>query len=210
MPKVADIIKDMALIRLTLNFRDQPLQTFELSQAEITIGRDDRCDIQIDSLAVAPHHASILTNQSEATLVTQDSEFETRLNERKITDTALKAGDRIGIGKYSLSCDYLGSASQATPINDHAAPNIKACFLQMMNGSELGRLVPLDRAMVKISTPEGHVIAIVHREGGYFVSQLKGGEAPVVNGESIGDHSQQLEDGNTIEIGSKRLQFFVQ
>jgi hypothetical protein len=48
---------------------------------------------------------------------------------------------------------------------------------------------------------------ITRRDDGYFITHLEGEYSPKVDGESIGEDSRQLEDGNIIQLGNVKMLF---
>ncbi len=83
---------------------------------------------------------------------------------------------------------------------------LKAC-LQILSGEHIGRIIPLNRNMVRIGKAGGDCAMIAHRDGGYYLTYLEG-DMPILNGMSIGDETVLLTEGSTIEIGGTQLQFY--
>ncbi len=51
---------------------------------------------------------------------------------------------------------------------------------------------------------------IAHRNDGYFLSHLEGEASPKVGDTSIGDKAWQLNEGDVIQIGNIKMQFYLQ
>ncbi len=90
--------------------------------------------------------------------------------------------------------------------NDKTEIILKA-YLQIISGEHIGRIIPLNRNMVRIGKAGGDCAMIAHRNGGYYLSYLEGG-MPALNGMPIGDETVLLSEGSTIEIGGTQLQFY--
>lgn len=80
-------------------------------------------------------------------------------------------------------------------------------YLQIINGEHIGRIIPLNRKLIRIGKAGGDCAMITHRDDGYFLSYLEG-SMPTLNGMPIGEETVQLTDGSTIEIGNTQLQFY--
>jgi hypothetical protein len=79
--------------------------------------------------------------------------------------------------------------------------------LQIMNGENFGRIIPLTRNMTRIGHTGGDCAMISKRDDGYFLSFLEGPHPPIVNRISIGNGSHLLRDGDIIEVGGTKMQF---
>ena len=195
------------MAKLTLSFRTRKLKVFTLGDGETLIGRDPDCDIAIDSLAVEPRHARLLPVGESFTVDACSDEAAVRVNGEKIGEPVLlKEGDEIGIGKHTLSfsldADTAAASSRVTRF-----PTVG--WLQIQNGSHLGRTIRLDRAFTRIGKPDAELAVIARRGDGYFLTHLKGENNPVVNGKSIGDQVCRLVNGDRLSVGVLELQFFT-
>jgi hypothetical protein len=89
--------------QLTLVLGRKPVQVYNLEQTRVRIGRETGVDIVIDNPAVSRLHAELRKEGDGWTLTDMGSANGTFLNGRKIAATELiKAGDEIGMGKFSL------------------------------------------------------------------------------------------------------------
>jgi pSer/pThr/pTyr-binding forkhead associated (FHA) protein len=205
--------------KLTLSFKGRPLEVFHLSNGETLIGRDEKCEIAIDSLAVAPFHASVNVKDQSTQVEALDEDFPVLINHNPISKATLNHGDIITVGKHILSY-----AEDVIDIGlDHAMPapsqeeqnqeseveqeNAVSGMLQILSGDNFGRVIPLTRNMTRIGHAGNGCAIISRRESGYHLSHLEGPNTPIVNNHSIGEETSQLSDGDIIEIGSIRMQF---
>jgi hypothetical protein len=205
--------------KLTLSFKGHVIDVYHLEKGETSIGRDAGCDICIDSLAVAPHQALIRqSNDDEYQLEAIDEAFPTLVNQAKVEVTPLAHGDVIQIGKHTLTYAVdvmelgvaLGSilpAEQAQEVGLSAEDTPLSGMLQIMNGENFGRIIPLNRNLTRIGHAGGDCAMISKRDEGYFLSFLEGDNPPIVNRISIGNGSHRLREGDIIEIGTTKMQF---
>ena len=210
--------------KLTLSFKGKALDVFHLEPGESLIGRDVVCAIHIDSLAIAPIHARVTLNETGCHLESMDPAYATLINHNIALKKTLNHGDVIQIGKHTLS--YSEDAAELAadikkapvavnqnqteapePVKEEAQPS--QSMLQIMNGSNFGRIIPLNRNMTRIGRAGGDCAMIAKRDTGYYISYLEGAHSPVVNKHPIGDESHLLEDGDMIEVGSTQMQFHI-
>ncbi len=204
--------------KLTLTFKGHIIDVFHLEGGETHIGRDEGCEIHIDSLAIAPRQALLRQIDNDDYQVSSlDSEFPVLVNHEKIERKRLHHGDVIQIGKHTLtyaedvmelgadlSVD-LRTAEEEQATDSDALP--VAGMLQIMNGENFGRIIPLKRNMTRIGHVGGDCAMISKRDDGYFLSFLEGPNPPIVNRHPICDESYRLNEGDVIEVGGTKMQF---
>jgi len=83
---------------------------------------------------------------------------------------------------------------------------LKTC-VQIVNGNHFGRVISIESGLTRLGVVGLASAAIAHRKDGYFLSHLEGSKPPSVNGHSIKEQSQQLFDGDNIQIGNVRMIF---
>jgi len=225
------------LSKLTLSFKGTVLRVFPLLKGSMLIGSDPKCTLHIDSLALQPQHARLDTQGDTTVLVDLDTEAGTFINNSPIKKQMLKDGDVIRVGKHLLTYQYESFARQdeepSVEINtqelelapevthttggdsDKAAPeNVnnegkRLAWLQIMNGQNLGKTISLNRNMTNLGKPGVATAVITRRNDGYFLSHLEGDKSPLVDEKPIGTHSYKLIDGETVQIGNIKMQFFL-
>ena len=86
--------------------------------------------------------------------------------------------------------------------------------LRLTSGANAGRELQLTKALTTIGRPGVQVAAVTRRPDGYYLVHVGGQDSttkrPVVNGESIGVHARQLENGDTIELAGAQLTFIAE
>jgi len=196
---------------INLTFKEKFIESFPVN-GEITIGSDPASDIHIDSLAVQPHHARILERDDEFTINTLGDEAKIQLNGTEVTSEQLKDGDHIQVGKHTLEFIHQSPPPKKTADTDSEIPDTismtkKEAFLQVLNGSNVGKTISLTRNLTNLGKPGVQTAVIAHREDGFYLSHLEGENSPMVNGKPIGESSYELSSGDSIQIGNVKLLF---
>ncbi len=91
---------------MILKFDNTILKEITSDKEEITIGRSDANDLQIDNMAVSGAHARMLKETDNYVLEDLESTNGTFVNEEKVGRRALKENDVITIGKHTLTVFY--------------------------------------------------------------------------------------------------------
>lgn len=226
------------MAKLILMFKDQVMQEFPFFRESMTIGRNPENNIQIDNLAVSGHHTKIDKVGSKFILTDLQSTNSTFVNDKKIVSYSLKDRDKIQIGKHVLlflssetdrseqsgidETMILDTAQQRELLGKQeiaAGQNIKKIgVLSFLGSTEVGE-VKLIKKLSKIGKADNCEIklsglfmgataaAISKRPAGYTITFTGGMTKLKVNGQVIKD-SVQLNDYDTIELGSYKLQFY--
>lgn len=195
------------MAKLTLSFKDRKLKVFALDAGDCLIGRDPQCAVVIDSLAIEPEHARIHTDGDTCTIEAANEQCAVSVNNEDLSGAqTLEDGDLIRIGKHSLS---FSAESESTPIETRVTRLPSVGWIQIQNGTHLGRIIRLDKAFTRVGKPDGDLAVIAHRDDGYYLSALQGDDAPRVNDQSIGEASRKLDNGDHISIGELKVQFFA-
>jgi pSer/pThr/pTyr-binding forkhead associated (FHA) protein len=228
----------VVLSKLTLSFKGTVLRVYRVHKGKMLIGSDPECQIHIDSLALEPKHARVDSQGETSVLVDLDTETGTFINNQRIEKQMLKDGDVIGIGKHHLTYHYEmvpelaetpapefnsmeldvaveaakaagGENIETVPLERTNQEGKRLAWLQIMNGQNLGKTISLNRSMTNLGKPGIATAIISRRNEGYFLSHLEGEESPRVDDKPIGTHSYKLVDGDTIQIGNIKMQFFL-
>jgi pSer/pThr/pTyr-binding forkhead associated (FHA) protein len=205
--------------KLTLSFKGRLIDVFHLEEDETLIGRNSECGIFIDSLAISPRHAQITHGEDGCHLESLDEEFPVLINHKQAESANLRHGDIIQVGKHTLTFSEDAIELARTPLQEPSSPDPELAeqekdsqiesksMLQIMNGDNFGRIIPLIRNMTRIGRVGGECAMIALRDSGYYISYLEGATPPIVNNQPIGEESQRLADGDTIKVGTTEMQF---
>ena len=179
---------------------------------------DPACQIHIDSLALQPRHASIVTEQRKSVIRDLGTPDGTFVGNRKLVEPhLLRHDEQIHIGKHTL----LYTTEPMDELDEELPPGVargdggikatakppKHAWLQLLNGANVGKTISLTRNMTNIGKAGVQTAVITRRDEGFFLSHLEGERAPLVDGQSIGEKSWKLEDGNIIQLGNIKMQF---
>lgn len=214
--------------KLTLSFKGRPLSVHVLGDQPLTVGRDPDCDIPIDSLAVAPCHARFGLDEQGYFVHALDSQFPLRVNNELVEHCWLDHGDLLQIGKHTLvfaadayslvpealerleaPTEPLEAMPDPSPSEPLTSPPAGAAFLQVQSGEHLGRVIPLNRNLVRIGKAGGNCIMIAQRHNGHYLTYLEGTMVRV-DGIPVGTETLKLVDGQRIQLGSIQFQFYVE
>ena len=194
----------------------------------MTLGSDASCTICIDSLAIQAQHAQIDTSNNDSVIRDLGTDEGTFIGATKIESMhPLKDGDVIRVGKHTLAYSYsedINNTSESSSLsevrvveteNNDDPIQMKAQektqgWLQIMNGSNLGKTMSLNKAMTNLGKPGISTAVITKRQDGYFISQLEGNHPLLIKNQELGDKSHQLTDGDTIQIGNIKMQFYLE
>ena len=112
-----------SMLKIELAFKGKILKQIETDKSEITIGRGNTNDIQIDNLGVSKTHAKIIKNADAYTVVDLNSTNGTVLNDKQIKRANLTSQDTLTIGKHTLSITSIDEAKAS--VEDLADKTIK-------------------------------------------------------------------------------------
>ncbi|HOY87917.1 MAG: O-antigen ligase family protein [Methylotenera sp.] len=79
--------------------------------------------------------------------------------------------------------------------------------IQVLNGSNTGRELFLDKVLTKLGKPGVQLALITKRQNGYFITHLEGNSSPFVNGAMIGEHSYLLKNQDVIDLAGIKVKF---
>ena len=100
---------------LILFKKDGTQRAFPLSSEVTIIGRRHDCDLRIPLLPVSRRHCQLSKNNESLKIRDLGSRTGTFLNEKKIDDTAARAGDYIRIGPLTFMLQIDGKPEKITP-----------------------------------------------------------------------------------------------
>lgn len=213
--------------KLTLAFKGHPLNTFPVVKGTMVIGNDPDCHIYIDSLALLPKHARIETEGDVSTLYNMATKEGTYINHQRSEQHQLEDGDVIQVGKHTLSYSYNNEPVNSDPATEPfqsmvelqqpildstpaQQPGRQQGWIQILNGHNLGKTLSLHRRHTNLGKRGVATAVITRHDDGYYISHLEGKYPPLVDDTPIGERSYKLSDGETIQIGNIRLQFYLE
>ena len=209
------------MAKFTIYFKEKVIHAGVFESGVVHIGRDDSCDLMVDSLAVAPAHAVAVFKDAGWVIKQLNDKFPLFINNRPMKECTLQNNDVINIGKHYIvfNTEWSSTTSHAEIVKNKPLPalsellpeNIKApeAGLQVMNGEHIGRILPLKKAMTRLGREGAGVVVIAHRKEGYYISALQGDESLAVNQQPLGDKIVKLHHADVIVVDKIPMQFFL-
>ncbi|MEZ6091885.1 MAG: FHA domain-containing serine/threonine-protein kinase [Pirellulaceae bacterium] len=87
---------------LVISGHDTGRRLVVADRTELTVGRDPKCSFQLHDPAVSRLHCRVWRDKSLTSLKDADSRWGTFVNSKRITEIALRRGDRILVGETEL------------------------------------------------------------------------------------------------------------
>ena len=210
-----------AMAKFTILFKEKPIQSAIFDTGIIHIGSDSTNDLIIDSLAVAPEHAVVNLNDSQALIKQLNDNFPIIINNEPCKESTLNNSDEIVIGKHRIIYNTTESvvapaqpetstSSNMDTLNEEieAEPNTLEAHLQIMEGKHIGRVIPLKKSMSRIGHSGKGVAVIAKRKDGFYISCLENNDSLTVNNDLLQEQTIKLSDSDQVVIDNTPMQFF--
>lgn len=214
--------------KLTCVFNGRVLAVYHMDSGKVVLGSDPECDITIDSLAFAPYHAELFIDGEKCQLKTMNPHFAVYINGNEAEEVKLhdvSHGDTLRIGKYEFRFSSDGVAVGARvgvkniwkpPLPKEGdgrkktkdTPSEQTAYLQILNGDNIGRVMPLNQTLFQLGKKGGDCAVIARRSDGYYLSYLEGKQIKI-NGAFLGNESVLLKNGDLIKLGTVNFQFYT-
>lgn len=209
-----------------------------IDKGRITIGRRSGNDIHLDDPGVSKEHAVIRTVGNDHIFEDMGSTNGSTINGDHITKHILQNGDAIDIGAYQIryanikanpEMDYdrtlmiravdreIGAAPKSAGLEmgspSTARSSLRAGFplggVRGIKGEFAGQKIELERPLKTFGTAGVQVAVITRRTPGYFITHVEGKKTARVNGQVIGSEPRTLQEGDVIEVGREKFEFFL-
>jgi pSer/pThr/pTyr-binding forkhead associated (FHA) protein len=207
--------------KLTVFFKDKVIHSGLFENGIVHIGRDETNDLIIDSMAIAPAHAVIVIRDDACVIKQLNDEFPLIINGKKTKACNLSDNDTISIGKHDIvfnTVKFIASGTSNSLIDqdvkllNHEINNelqIPTANLQILNGSNIGKVVQLKNSLTRLGHDGNGVIAILKRKEGYFVSVLENTGTITINNQQLNDKPLKLNVNDVLVVNNTSLQFFL-
>lgn len=172
------------------------VQEAELGVGRTSIGRHPHNDIVIGHQAVSSRHAAVTLIDGVIMLEDLDSSNGTFLNGQRIERAVLADGDRVAIANYQL--EYFATAVVAA---------VAIGSIEVLNGASAGKVLSLTKPLTTLGSPGVLVVVITRQADGYYIAQVQGVGAAMVNGEQVGKAPRQLHHGDELELTGTLMRF---
>ncbi|UCD30414.1 MAG: FHA domain-containing protein [Planctomycetota bacterium] len=90
---------------------------FPLNPGKTIIGRKEECDLRIPLAEVSRKHAMIMIDENSVTIRDMGSSNGTYVNNQKISEQEISAGDHIVVGPVVLTVQIDGEPSDIKPVH---------------------------------------------------------------------------------------------
>ncbi|HYN54619.1 MAG TPA: FHA domain-containing protein [Methylotenera sp.] len=98
----------------------------------------------------------------------------------------------------------------AQPLTSSSSDSVQGFGkIKVLNGSNNGRELVLNKALITLGKPGVQVAVITKRSSGYFITHVEGQVYPILNGASIGAHAHALKDHDLIEVAGVKMEFYL-
>ncbi|MHC5080231.1 MAG: FHA domain-containing protein [Planctomycetota bacterium] len=146
------------MIKITLKFSGNLVDTYRFDKEMITIGRDPTCDVVLDNLGVSRQHAQIANHGGIFILQDLQSNNGTFIHGKRVKSHNLNNGDEFSIGKFNLEVD-LGSIQKPmvktepkqASVNPELTLAVDAKEMEMMQRERASKL----KAYISYVAPSG-------------------------------------------------------
>lgn len=105
-----------------VTYRDDERKEFPLRPGKTLLGRQDSCQLRIPTGDVSRKHCEIEVSDSNVKVRDLGSTNGTFVNGQRTGETALKAGDRLGIGPVLFVVQVDGKPASITPADVNVRP----------------------------------------------------------------------------------------
>jgi len=217
---------------LVLSLDGVALREVPLSKDRTTIGRRSHNDLVIDNLAVSGEHAVMFKAGDDFYIEDLGSTNGTTVNGQPVKKHLMQGGDIVEIGKYRLKFvaeessaaagnvdfdtsqplrrEFYGPGPATIPVRQPSAgagASPAGALIRILSGANVGRELPLVKALTTIGRPGYQVAVITRRPSGYFIAHVEGDIFPTVNGENLGSAAHSLKDKDVIELAGVKMEF---
>ena len=103
-------------VTLVMFKADGTRRDFPITRGRVVIGRKNNCDLRIPLSSVSRQHCDISINGDEITLRDMGSSNGTYVNDNRVKETLLNAGDEITIGPVSFVIVVNGQPHDIKPV----------------------------------------------------------------------------------------------
>lgn len=207
------------MAKFTVFFKYKAIHSELFGNGIVHIGRDDTNNLIIDSLAVAPVHAVLIIRDDVVTIKQMNDNFPVIVNGEKIKICDLNNNDMITLGKHDIVYNDMELIDQSQqPGNlidpfDHEIDNgnaLPAASFQVMDGPNIGKLIPLKKAMTRLGHSGSGIVVISRRKDGYFLTVLENFGEMAINNNPLTDRAIKLNPNDVLSINKTSLQFFLE
>jgi len=162
---------------------------------------------------ILQHGDSILIGKHVLTFV--------NLEDKPVQQEQPEPEEEDDMDKTMIISPQARSAMAAKDNKKSATSSMPLAGVQMVAGPQAGKSIDLtasltsvgkgDNCRIKVKglTVGKQAAVITRRPTGYHIAHLEGMSKPKVNGEAVGEQPRTLKDGDMIELGDTKMEFFI-
>ncbi|MFQ5544439.1 MAG: FHA domain-containing protein, partial [Acidiferrobacterales bacterium] len=187
------------MAKVILTYNKKVLDTFELDQGDMKIGRRPDVDITIDSMAVSGEHANIFTIGDDSFIQDLGSTNGTFVNNKKISKHHLKDGDVIMIGKHTLNYTNDTQAEVAPAVTEGFAKTViiappsapkdtgaaQKAALYVLSGPSSGKRIGVNKRITNLGKTGKRSGTITRTDDDFVLAAGDSPDLPKLNGRLI-------------------------
>ena len=144
-----------------------------------------------------------------AGLVSAEQEEEDEMEKTVVLGAGAIPGFQPQPAPATAASTASASAASAPPQGTAGDGSVMLGGLQMLNGPRVGQSFDLVKSLTNVGQ-KGHCAAVISRRGGtYHLAHMDGPNPLVVNCVKLGDQARKIDDGDIIEIGNIKMQFYL-
>jgi pSer/pThr/pTyr-binding forkhead associated (FHA) protein len=202
--------------KLVIRLKGKAPVEVNLKLGDVKIGRKAGCDIILEDPAVSGEHAIIRSVGTTATLIDLNSTNGTFVENKRVKQHPLRNGETILIGGHTLIYrDGLDLATPMKPVAPASLPpqektTVLMQFAQLLGveGKDKGKRLPLIKEVNVLENPGKNPARITRTSEGYLIEAPAGPGEPRLNDRPIPPGGQLLENGDVVEAGGTKYQFY--
>jgi pSer/pThr/pTyr-binding forkhead associated (FHA) protein len=103
-------------VKLVMFKTDGQRKDFPLISSRTVIGRGENCDLRVPLPSVSRQHCRLETEGDQVRLKDLGSSNGTYVNNRRVTEATISAGDRIVVGPIVFTAQIDGEPAQVRPV----------------------------------------------------------------------------------------------
>jgi len=85
---------------------------------------------------------------------------------------------------------------------------LRAAAIQILSGPNAGKELDLVKNLTTLGKPGLQVAVLTRRPNGFFITYVEGESFPLVNGKTLGNQAQLLNDHDVIELAGVKMEFY--
>lgn len=89
-----------------------------------------------------------------------------------------------------------------------AETNQRVAVVQVLTGPNAGKELELVKNLTTLGKPGLQVVVLTRRPHGFFITYVEGEHFPSVNGKTLSNQPQQLNDHDVIELAGIKMEFY--